>query len=88
MDVASLWIVRKDSDIPELLVAWDGWSIEENYDGWERACKDALAAVGDDVRGHRYVNLSVPDDPLVALFDEFKTVRVERVSQLEDPAAI
>lgn len=60
MDIATLWIKRKGfEDGPaELLVAWDGWSIEENWEGWRDACDRELKAVGDDVAAKRFVNLS------------------------------
>lgn len=88
MDVATLWIVRRDNDAPELLTAWDGYSIEANWDGWESDCKERLAAVGDDVRAVRYLNLSIPDEELNGYFAEWQTIKVARVSELDAPGSI
>ena len=88
MDVATLWIRRKGEDTPELLTAWDGWCIEANWEGWEKDCKERLAAVGDDAEAVRYLNLSIPDSELNKYFKEWQTIPVAKVSKLDDPAAI
>lgn len=74
MDVAMLWIRRPDSDIPELVAAWDGYSIEENYEGWEKACQRALDEVKGDLAAYRYVNVKVSDASLDEVFREFQTL--------------
>lgn len=90
MDVAMLWILRKgyEDSAPELLAAWDGYSIEQNFEGWQKACDDALKAVGSDVASKRFINVHVKDDAILDQFREWRTVDAERVSELDDPRSI
>jgi hypothetical protein len=71
--IRTLWITRKSIDggfhPPELVQGWDEWSIDENIDGWQGACKDALDAVGPDLAAHRYVDILVDGDDLAAAFE-------------------
>ena len=85
MDVATLWIRRPDSDVPELMAAWDGYSLEENYEGWEKACKQALAEVAGDVAAFRYLNISVSDNVLDDAFRDFKNLPVTDHGTFEGP---
>lgn len=89
MDIASLWIKRKGYEdvAPELLVAWDEYSIEENWDGWASACHDALKACGDEVLDKRFINLSVQQSQIEAIFMR-GTIPVVNVTELDDPSAI
>lgn len=55
MRLLCVFALRKDvEDTPELLLAWDEFCADSNYEGFEqererviRACGDDLAAVGD-----------------------------------------
>lgn len=71
--VRSLWITRKSIDAgfhpPELVEAWDEWSIDENPEGWQEACKRALDAVGSDLSAHRYIDIRVSGDALASTFE-------------------
>lgn len=73
VEVRSLWITRKSIDggfhFPELLVAWDEYGIDENYEGWREACDDALAACGDDVAQWRIIPLRVCREDVEAVFE-------------------
>ena len=64
--VSTLWITRQSEDTPELLVAWDNFTIDGNPGGFTEACKEALAAVGNDVRDTAYLTIIVPEDPIFA----------------------
>ena len=70
--VRSLWITRKSIDSgfhpPELLTAWDEWTIDENPDGWQDECKRCLDAVGSDLSSHRYIDLYIDEHELSAPF--------------------
>ena len=61
MNVETIWITRYSDDPgpPELLVAWDEYSVEANPDGFAEACRDARLAVGSDLKDSRRVLLSV-----------------------------
>lgn len=90
MDISTLWIKRKGcEDSPaELVVAWDEYSIEENWDGWASACKKALDAIGDDLSSRRFLNLKVNENVIEDHFTEWKTVHVTGVAAKEDPAEL
>ena len=64
--VATLWITRQSEDTPELLVAWDNFTIDGNPGGFTEACTSALAAVGGDVRDTAYLTIVVPEEPIFA----------------------
>ena len=90
MDIATLWIKRKGcEDGPaELIAAWDEYSIEMNFEGWQAACDRELKAVGDDVAAKRFVNLRVNGDLIEEAFREWQLAEVERVQQLDDPRSL
>jgi hypothetical protein len=48
MQIKSLWALRKGYEAPELLVAWDEISIDENWDGFQEDVKRAIDAIGED----------------------------------------
>ncbi len=88
MDVAMLWIKRKNEDTPELLTAWDGYCIEANWEGWEEDCRKSLEAVGSDVEAKRFLNVHIDDNKLLEFFREWQTIPAERITQLDDPSAL
>ncbi len=59
MIIHCLFIVRDGAPIPELLVAWDEFMVEENLQGWEKDCRDTLAAVGSEVQRSAYIDIRV-----------------------------
>lgn len=88
-DLATVWISRKsDPDSPrECVLAWDGWSIEENWEGWREAVDKALASLGDDLDQYRFINLRVPAITLTEAFSNRVAV-VEGSSLLDDPRSL
>lgn len=58
MEIQTLWIMRKDADNPELLEAWDEFTIEDNPEGFHEACQRALASAGEDVEA-RYITVKL-----------------------------
>src|SRR4051812_4926221 len=71
MIVESLWITRRPESgftAPELLVAWDEVSLDENMEGYQEECEKALAACKSDVDQVRYIQINVPDAQLDAAF--------------------
>jgi len=64
--LSTLWITRHSDDTPELLAAWDQFSIDGNPGGFTAACENALDAVGDDVRDMAYLTIVVPEEPIFA----------------------
>lgn len=70
--IRTLWITRKSIDAgfhpPELIAAWDEWSIDENPSGWQDACKEALESLGSDLAAHRYIDIKLDDETLDRAF--------------------
>lgn len=50
--IHTLWFWRKGEDGPELLTAWDEWSVDGNYQGWKEDCERRFAEVASDDSGH------------------------------------
>jgi len=71
--VRGLWVTRKSIDAghhpPELLVAWDEWTIDENQEGWAAECQAALEAVGDDLAAYRYIDFRFDGEDVAAPFE-------------------
>ena len=70
MLVKSLWFWRKNEDSPEMIQAWDEFSVDDNFDGWQDACRKALDSVRPDMSdlGYRYVDISVDLDKISEMF--------------------
>lgn len=90
IDLATLWIKRKsDQDgPPECLLAWDGWSIEENWEVWRDAVDRELKSLGDDLWQYRLFNIRVPEGPIEESFTEFRSLDADGMSELDDPRAL
>lgn len=70
LSINTLWGWRKGADGPELMVAWDELSVDENLEGFNASCNDAIDSWGDDMQSHRYATITVPYDEIVALWEE------------------
>ena len=61
--IHTLWGHRVDTYpgefAPELMVAWDEWTYEDNVHGFNEACKKEIAAWGEDLVAHRHIILTV-----------------------------
>lgn len=59
--ILSLWITRKASDgeYPELIEAWDEYSVDGNWEGWDEAVKKGIASIGTDLDQYRIIELNV-----------------------------
>lgn len=68
MRLTCLFITRPYSpDNPELLVAWDEYSIDNNNEGFTEECDKALKAVGDDILNKAYVTVNVDEDAILKI---------------------
>jgi hypothetical protein len=68
-------------DEPELVEAWDEFSIDANPEGYSEAVKKALDAMGEDLHEHRTVRFRVNYPELIALFwPKEINVKIEAVS--------
>lgn len=86
MVISTLWATRVSDDGPELLAAWDQWSIEGNWEGWAAECRRQLDAMGNDLDQYRYFNLSVDLDKIEDAFRQRTLPAV--VTPAENPEAI
>lgn len=70
MKIYSLWFWRRDDDFPEMLTAWDEWSVEQNPTGWQEDCQKKYQAVKeDDVGGGpREIHFQVNSDEVEKAF--------------------
>ena len=75
MRIHTVWAVRESSpDEPELVTAWDEFSVDANPEGFDADVKEGLESWGTDLETHRYIDLIVPDK---AIFDAFKRIEVQ-----------
>jgi hypothetical protein len=79
LQIKTLWGWRKNEDFPELMQAWDEYSVDQNYEGWRDACDTSIRSWGDDLHAHRYIDLNVRLDAVTAAF-ESSSINVEVVS--------
>lgn len=69
-NVYTLWATRKSEPrgFPELLVAWDEYMRDENLEGFNANCRDALDAMASDLNEFRYMTLWVSDSDIERAF--------------------
>jgi hypothetical protein len=71
MKIHTLWAVRISSpDEPELVTAWDEYSVDANPEGWHKDVAEGLDSWGSDLETHRFIDIEIPDK---AVFDAFGT---------------
>ena len=60
-EITTTWANRKyDPHTPELVCAWDEYSIDNNYDGWVEDKQKALNSWGEDLLSHVDIVIYVP----------------------------
>lgn len=71
MQLTTLWGERKgyEGETPELMVAWDENSIDQNGEGFEKECEQAIASWGNDLVQWRTIVVTIPEAPIFAAFD-------------------
>lgn len=61
MQIEMLFASRKhDKDTPELVVAWDEYSVDNNPEGWFDAQREGLASWGDDLYRSTVIRVDIP----------------------------
>ncbi len=68
MVIKTLWGWRKSEDTPELMQAWDEYTVDNWPEGWTEACEKARASWGDDLYSHREIDLVVNLDSILQAF--------------------
>lgn len=75
MRIYSVWGVRKYfPNEPELMLAWDEFSVDSNPEGYEAAVKQAIESWGDDLLAHRVIEIEVFD---LAVLQAFKPAKIK-----------
>jgi len=70
--VKTLWFLEKvENSVPELLCAWDQYSIDENPQGYEEDMKKAHGSRGD-AGDYRYIELKVDNSKIMSTFSPAK----------------
>lgn len=64
MQIEALFIIRASdpNSPPELLTAWDEYSVDENTVGWEEDRRKALDALQGDYLASAIVTIEVPEE--------------------------
>ncbi len=70
MKIKCLFIVREPTDeIPELIAAWDEYSIDEHPEGWKEDCDQALETITKHYPvgiTSRFITIDVSDSEIIA----------------------
>jgi hypothetical protein len=71
MIIKTLWGERKgyEGQAPELMIAWDEYSLEQNYEGFEQQCQQAIESWGDELVQWRIIEVAVADAPIFKAFE-------------------
>lgn len=67
--IKTLWGLRRNEETPELMEAWDEFSVDENFPGWNDACEAAISSWGSHLYAHRYIDLLINVDQVTTHFD-------------------
>jgi hypothetical protein len=68
-----VWIRRRGAEweeAPELQLAWTEHDIDNWYEGWVEALDKAISAIGDDLRDYRIIDIEVPWQSIVDVFED------------------
>jgi len=65
MKIECLFIIRDEHSGPELLVAWDEYTVDQNPEGYQKECDKELKDLGVEWASHRYIAIDVSDDDLM-----------------------
>ena len=70
MILHTLWGARHGESTPELMVAWDEYSVDLNREGFDEHCDRAIKTWGADLQEKRYINIAVNEDRVMDAFNE------------------
>lgn len=80
----TVWFWRKMEDGPEMLMAWDEYTVDQNPEGYAKAWQEAYDAAKSDDSGFgvRHIDIRIPWAPVE---NAFLPATVEGVVSDEDP---
>jgi hypothetical protein len=68
MKIVALFGIRAyEPDLPELLVAWDEYSIDENGDGWEEEKDQRVNLIGDELIATAEIIIDVSEKSILSI---------------------
>jgi hypothetical protein len=70
IEIHTLWGIRKGlgDEYPEMMLAWDEYSIESNPNQWETEKAQAIASWEDELEAHREIIIRIDMDAVSAAF--------------------
>lgn len=68
MIIKTMWGMRKGEQTPELMVAWDEYSVDGYTEGFEVECRRARESWENDLETYRMVDITVPRQSIKAAF--------------------
>jgi hypothetical protein len=72
MIIHTLWAARKGESTPELLVAWDEYTLDNSWSGgFDEECDKAIKAMGSDLDEKRYIDIHVSEHRIMEAFNAF-----------------
>lgn len=74
MILHTLWGARKGESTPELMVAWDEYTVDSYREGFEADCNRAIQSWGSDLQEKRYIDIHINEGKLL---DAFADVQME-----------
>ncbi|WP_020142338.1 hypothetical protein [Terracoccus sp. 273MFTsu3.1] len=70
MKIHATFISRKDAPkVPELVVAWDEYAIDEAPDAYAKDVETSIRVCGDDVHAHATVVIVIPESQVVEILN-------------------
>ena len=70
MKIYTVWGTRKHApDDPELMTAWDEFSVDNNPEGYREDIKDQIEGWGSDYHTHREIAVILPYAAVLAAFE-------------------
>jgi hypothetical protein len=70
MKIRCMFGMRIDCTMPELMVAWDEHSIDDNPAGFDEDMEKAKKSWGEDLISHRQISINIDENELAAMFEE------------------
>lgn len=71
IEIVTLWGLRRGNEegVPELMVAWDEFCMEDNPEGFGDDCDRAREAWGTDLVADRIIHIRVPMTAICEAFE-------------------
>ena len=88
MNIHTIWGWRSTEEGPELLDAWDEFSVEQNSEGWLAAPEKAAEAAGIPMRFIRTAVIRIAWEQVERLYEDIEiagTVEPTALSRSESP---